>query len=107
MWHSGRDVFRTQQESSVCDSEQREVTEFTADALQGVLQYLTVNFDLLLAVLVDVTDEVVHLPHQLQVAEGDFVRRHPEQVPHGGKCAVGGGGIQRYYHHLQCHSTIF
>lgn len=83
-----------------------------------MLQYLTVNFDLLLAVLVDVTDEVVHLPHQLQVAEGDFVRRHPEQVPHGGKCAArmgekgGKTGIlyshhHSYSHHLHRNSTMF
>lgn len=47
---------------------------------------LTVNFDLLLPVLADIPDEVVHLPHQLQVAEGQFIRRHPEHVPHGSKC---------------------
>lgn len=35
--------------------------------------YLTVNFDLLLPVLVDIPDEIVHLPHQLQVAEGQFI----------------------------------
>lgn len=46
---------------------------------------LAVDFDLLLPVLVDVPDEIVHLPHQLQVAEGQFVRGHPEHVPHGRK----------------------
>lgn len=51
------------------------------------LNYLAVNFDLLLAVLVDVADEVVHLLHELQVAEGQFVRGHAKHVPHGGECA--------------------
>lgn len=56
--------------------------------------YLTVNFDLLLPVLVDIPDEIVHLPHQLQVAEGQFIRRHPEHVPHGRKCP---GKGHRFY----------
>lgn len=51
------------------------------------LNYLTVNFDLLLVVLVDVTDKVVHLLHELQVAEGQFVRGHAKHVPQGSECA--------------------
>lgn len=35
--------------------------------------YLAVYFDLLVPVLADVPDEIVHLSHQLQVAEGQFV----------------------------------
>lgn len=35
--------------------------------------YLAVNFDLLVCVLVDITDEIVELLHQLEVAEGKFV----------------------------------
>lgn len=45
------------------------------------------NFDLLFTVLVDVTDEVIHLPHELQVAEALFVRGHAKHVPHGGERA--------------------
>lgn len=41
------------------------------------------NLDLLVAVLVNFPDEVVHLPHQLEVAEGQLVRGDPEHVPHG------------------------
>ena len=35
--------------------------------------YLAVNFDLLVTILVDVPDEVVHLAHQLKVAESQLV----------------------------------
>lgn len=35
--------------------------------------YLTVNFDLLVPILVYFADEIVHLSHQLEVAEGQFV----------------------------------
>lgn len=48
--------------------------------------YLAVNFDLLVTILVDVPNEIVHLSHQLKVAEGKFVRGYPEHIPHGSKC---------------------
>lgn len=47
--------------------------------------YPAVDLDLLVSVLVDFPDEVVHLSHQLEVAQGQLVRGHPEHVPHGSK----------------------
>lgn len=65
---------------------------------------LTVNFDLFLAILVDVSKEIVHLPHQLQVAQGQLVWGDPEEVPHWRKSP---GGSRIKYSAAKFRSIVF
>ena len=55
-------------------------------------RYLLVGLGLVVHVLLHLLDELLQLPHQLQVAGGQLLRGAPEHVPHRGERPATGEG---------------